>query len=479
MTNTNDFNAAAEHKNVQELDIIDLAGGHKAINFNYIDRTGNIPLSNKAHSQSIDLSGDDAFTNAVDKIKQKTIQDIKDNPQLQGLLEKETWDEDDRAEWEERVSGIVSEKVNDIDAFDTYRNNHEAQVQRATELNDLSQDIHNNTQEIEFECESMSIVEGLALQHADNHFLPEDNGTNTLKEQANYFRAAGEVTEGPAADFGGGHAYIISSATGNIIEPTHDLDDHAGGPYMKATQENYSFKDFVSGDLTPFHRSSVGGEISPPQAQMTQAVYSGGYPSAFSNTAETVQLRQGLISTGNYDALSKVQYEDDGRLSMKEAHGRIHNNPEFDTKSLTEQLKEAGHFNIENTRFTENRHEIFRAEENTTFEFAGTADEEIITVYSRDNEEVGAIQAEELDGRNVTVTNVTSFEGENMIDVTINETQETFRIDQKHMSNLPEGWRKSREQIDQAEMQSTSQEPGLVNDQQAVAEHVGQGVEPF
>jgi hypothetical protein len=227
--------------------------GSRAVNFQYILMTGVIPSTywNREskisdHNQMINFDSDDAFTRSLDKIQTESQKRILADSQLSGLLEKKEWSREDRVLWEKKTSKIVSDEVDKIKGLDTYRLEDGKGTRRAIRLNDLAADIENDTKTIEFDCESMSAVEGVTLQRLENKFLPEDAPQNDYKKQSNYFRAGGSAVFN-AGDKPGGHAFIVSSATGNVIEATaHDSQ------YKEAVNPNYSFDDFATGKLTAY-----------------------------------------------------------------------------------------------------------------------------------------------------------------------------------------------------------------------------------
>lgn len=170
---------------------------------------------------------------------------------MQGLLAKDEWTREDRVVWERNVSNYVNEAHANVQGLASYRNNssHDEGLymdttDRATRLNDLSSDMENDTKIIEHDCESMSRFEGQILQKIDNKFLPVDSPDGDFKKSSNYFYSLGN-TNFQMGNNGGMHAYIVSSATMNVIEAA----TVSGNPYKENINPAMSFEDFVGGEM--------------------------------------------------------------------------------------------------------------------------------------------------------------------------------------------------------------------------------------
>ncbi len=215
----------------------DTLEGHKtnAVNFNHIIETGKIPSyasdldKYQSANQYIDWESDDAFTHTLGDIEQKVFAEIEKHPGMVNLLEKEKWTYGDRRDWERHVSEIVSDVVKKTPGFEEYRIGRDG-ARRAIRLNDLSEDIENGTKNIEFDCETMSVVEGILLQKVDNALLPETASEGLFaskyrglsadyKQGGNYFHASGGITFNDKDGDAGGHTFIVTPL-GNIVEST-------------------------------------------------------------------------------------------------------------------------------------------------------------------------------------------------------------------------------------------------------------------
>jgi hypothetical protein len=225
-------------------------------NFDHINSTGKFPLKREQEPYEIDWKVKDAFTRTMKEIGDKVYERIQKSPELQKLLKKEQWSMSERENWEEKVSTIVSEEVDEVPGFAAYRslsssekkdidpNSPSAKIKNIYKINDLSSDIENKTGKKRFDCTTMSIVEGSVLQKCDRRFLPAKAAEGDFKIAANYFYAEGRQAF-PGSDSFFNHTFLISSATGNMIESTADPDKKKQ-PYIRS-ENNYTFEEFAAG----------------------------------------------------------------------------------------------------------------------------------------------------------------------------------------------------------------------------------------
>ena len=271
---TDHFNAAAEadvfaigEHNGVSVDHEDNYESERAVNFRYILETGHIPGIRSDYADLgeqetyVDWDADDAYTRAVDQAHQAAVTRIQADPNLQRLLELESWDREDRIEWERGVSEIVSEEVDKIPGLDLYRTpNYDEDPAQADpsapsptpvfRINDLSSDILAGTSEIEYDCDIMAVTEGAILQQIEDTHLPDRAAADgSLKQASAYYMASGQVIvikPDVMETEPGYHAYIVSSATGAVIETTADPSEMQAS-YI-APLAGYDFNDFVEGD---------------------------------------------------------------------------------------------------------------------------------------------------------------------------------------------------------------------------------------
>lgn len=217
-------------------------------------------------SSRIDWDADDAFTQAMDQIFENVSERIELSETLLDLRAQDTWTAEDRVAWEREVSQIVSEEVNNIQGLGDYRTSVELPNSILSErmpayFNELSEDIENDTTRIEFDCDIQAVVEGVTLQRIDEEYLPlRGQDADDYKIRSNYFIANAEANF-DTPDEPAQHAFIISSMTGNIIEATHDPDLHSH-PYIESVNPEFSFEDFVRGDVFEGTNGYVyGGDI--------------------------------------------------------------------------------------------------------------------------------------------------------------------------------------------------------------------------
>ena len=271
---TDHFNAAAEadvfaigEHNGVSVDHEDNYESERAVNFRYILETGHIPGIRSDYAEMgsqetyVEWDADDAYTRAVDQAHQAAVIRIQEDPNLQRLLALESWDREDRIEWERGVSEIVSEEVDKIPGLDQYRTPEydaitgEADLSGSAptptfRLNDLSSDILAGTSEREYDCDIMAVTEGAIIQQIEDTHLPDQAAAEgSLKQASAYYMASGELIVINPDVMGtepGYHAYIVSSATGAIIEATADPSEMQTS-YI-APLAGYDFNDFVEGD---------------------------------------------------------------------------------------------------------------------------------------------------------------------------------------------------------------------------------------
>ncbi|MGQ0526688.1 MAG: hypothetical protein ACT4OY_01450 [Alphaproteobacteria bacterium] len=231
------------------------------VNFDYIARTGDVhhydPGTEPA-SYQIDFTKQDSFTATLNEINRQVKERINDpnDTELQTLLKKTYWGKEDREIWEERVSKIVAQVIDDMPGLEGYRTKNSDTVRRDPSLNTLSADIDarkknpNAPYTIEFDCEALSVIKGLAMQNADKETLPRLDNTDdeankyNYKRAANYFYVCGAVSW-HRKDKPGGHAFIFSSATGNMIEGTWDPSKNDDSPYVRS-KNKYTLRDLVA-----------------------------------------------------------------------------------------------------------------------------------------------------------------------------------------------------------------------------------------
>lgn len=180
--------------------------------------------------QTIDLNAGDEFTQALDAITLRAQARLEKSASIAGLMRKSDWSMQDRIEWERELALTESEERHRYPGLGAYRNifNREHLAKkRPPRLNDLSEDIRNSTDDLEFDCEQMSAVDGLILDRLEGALLPARG--RGYKRAFPYARATGyiymefDVFNGVKDDYvSGHHVFLISPATGSIIEATAD-----------------------------------------------------------------------------------------------------------------------------------------------------------------------------------------------------------------------------------------------------------------
>lgn len=221
-------------------------GSERAVNFSYILKTGDVtsepdgPLADK----KVNLNGNDAYAQAQRQINADTINRINADPACVALLQKDSWSRDDRAQWEQQVALHAAEARTAIPGLVTYRTSIAAfagdpNLKHTASLNnDLSPDIvaaaknPNAKPTAELDCKDMSIIEGMAMQNAENTLLKgQQGGPDNFKKAGNYFLMTGDMSD--SASEVGAHDYIYTPL-GNVVEATQDPSGGANNVYRQA-----------------------------------------------------------------------------------------------------------------------------------------------------------------------------------------------------------------------------------------------------
>lgn len=334
--------------NDQVLDPRQIGANNHAVSFRHILETGEVFTSfdnnflqawsdgltlSDFYGQAIDWESDDAYTRALETIYANVIEGVENDPALQDLLAQESWDMEDRMAWEEGLSTIVMYETHNIPGLEEYRHTGRFFVgpyeertplagellaeRRALTVNDLAQDIESGEHTIEFDCETMSITKGVIQQRVEEFFLPgQMQAPNELRSAQAYFYTTGDVawhTEGRPYTDPGGHAFIVSAATGAVIEGTSIYD-----PYERPLFGS-SFEDFVSGEAFmsthAFYWSGLPGRIGLNEAQTS---YYYGLAGELSNlTTSIVEQRAQLEQIPEFQALETL-VERWGNASIEE-----------------------------------------------------------------------------------------------------------------------------------------------------------------
>jgi hypothetical protein len=213
---------------------IHIDGGETAVNFNYILKTGDATASsNPYNNKQLNLNGNDSYARAQRAINADTIRRIQQDPKCETLLQKKSWTRDDRILWEQQIAFHAAQSRCAIPGLADYRTDTKDKPLKHTNSPnaDLSPDIDaarkNPTAKpsAELDCKEMSLIEGMAIQNAENHFLKgPQGGSNDLKTPGSYFYMPGETSGKPKEV--DGHAFIYTPS-GNIVEATQPP---SGGP---------------------------------------------------------------------------------------------------------------------------------------------------------------------------------------------------------------------------------------------------------
>lgn len=225
--------------------------GHSvAISFNRVARDGMVEDHKRLKSYlnyRFQLGTDDAFSKTFQTCLNQAHTTLMNNPDSIALLCKAEWTYDDRITWERTLAETVSETMDSFPGLNTYRTEVTDDCTRDPNLNALSSDIENDTQTYEFDCEAMSIVEGLLIQSLENQILDERINKTNWKYQGTYYYVTGHRSDADNDTLENGHAFIMSYETGNIIEAVIDPSETERSPYYVAENDNFTFHEFISG----------------------------------------------------------------------------------------------------------------------------------------------------------------------------------------------------------------------------------------
>lgn len=273
-----------------------------AISFNHVLQTGEIPRSKDlGDNQKFNWGpngGDytqpphDSLTQAIADVREAVKVAIANDPDMQALLADPNWSEGDRVAWERGLTEIVSEELDKIPGLDQYTvtggEGKRYAENRASTFNSISEDLDNGTNKWEVDCETFSAIKGSIMQMVENETLPkvENPDPSNLKFAADYFYATGNVFFGPSSGYGG-HAFVMSSVTGNIIETTADPSSPYGDSPYRIT--NGRFADFIAGkqlitgaiddpaDISVYGQKASAGEEQTKLDQRLEAIRRGDY----------------------------------------------------------------------------------------------------------------------------------------------------------------------------------------------------------
>lgn len=268
-------------------------------------------------NQYLDLNEQNAVTDAIKEIERLARQDIAESQELQDLLAKDTWSYKDRCQWERMTSEIVSKRHDEVIGLDKYRTEGDDPVKREADLAKLGEDVGKTNPKYEHDCESMRSIEGIVLSLIEKkepalRSNPSQDGDYKIK--GNYIAVNGGVKFSIEQETGG-HAFLISSLTGNIIEGTADPDDNRLSPYND-TGENYNYADFIAGKLAATQYIQFDDPANPSAMSFSVAVY-GSYNG--DGDDGVVAERQKLIEKGDFAALKDATFGDDSD-ARNEAH---------------------------------------------------------------------------------------------------------------------------------------------------------------
>ena len=229
----------------------------KAMQYDSVDGMELFSLNDLANGKTIHDSGgdtsydpdaNDAFTQTINGIVDDLVNEYQNADWLQEFIA-EDWDNNDRTRWEEDILfHDIRQRLNETVVLSDQHYRNESQyegVTRHDSLNALSTDLENGTLSVEWDCERQSAVMGMIATMVEQQVLPQpksgQNPDYNNPQDYIYASARAYFTTTQTADFiNGYHAFIVSKASGNLIEAT-------SGDYKKALSPEYGYDDFAAG----------------------------------------------------------------------------------------------------------------------------------------------------------------------------------------------------------------------------------------
>lgn len=265
----------------------------------------------------------DLYVLALGGVVESVSKRIDDDEVMQRLLDPKNthWDMSERVLWEAKLADITSYELANFEfdghkPFQNYRvfpgdredgadvGGHETAQARAVKLNDLAIDVLTGQDALEFDCEAMTLSELFVMRLVEAKHLPQDISPDNLKGNALYYYAAGFAL---FPENSGGHAYGISSVTGNIIEGTASPLHKTGMPYKITNAEGFS--DHVLGKRIVARDIDIDGYVVR-DLKTGVSIY-GPLPSTQPDQEqEMIQIREGIIADGDFDDLAQAHYDD-------------------------------------------------------------------------------------------------------------------------------------------------------------------------
>lgn len=254
-------------------------------------------------STSVDWNGNDPVAQSVRQMQRNLDQRVRESGILQKLHKQPRWDKVAREAWEAELSRLVSEEVASDPLLANYRTSPE--VRRTQNLNQLK----TNTS---FDCVTMSMVEGRLLQSLEDQWLGDraPSDASDLRRPSQYYIAAG-FTRAPDPEntktlTGGGHAFLVSSLTGAVIESTQVR----GVPYRKSVHSDYGFNDMLAGYSFVGTPVKIGNgklefAITSNPVAATNTIYNVGFEGTPDSVAR-INARSAAIEKGDFRSLSDL-----------------------------------------------------------------------------------------------------------------------------------------------------------------------------
>lgn len=224
-----------------------------AVNFDYIRRTGKIPLhptirSGDARDLYIEKI-EDTLGCEIQNIINQAYDEVMGYPEMQRrLTQMPSWTKEERAKFDRDIVNVSHKRLQSIPALKNYRTSPKDDVRRSTRLNDLSSEIECNSQMLEYDCEAMSILTGYVTQSVERMIFernPQYIDKSSWKRPMNFFLVAGGA-QFLELEPSSGHTYVITP-TGDAIESTAGTPESNLKECYIFSKNNYSIEKLHKG----------------------------------------------------------------------------------------------------------------------------------------------------------------------------------------------------------------------------------------
>lgn len=197
-----------------------------------------IAFFNRGDAHMIDLDHTDAFTEHYHAMRQRVETQLATHP----LLAQPHWSRDERAYWEATLAGAILDEMTQVPLLGVYRTNRQLSPITGEPVLPTSS-INALTANHEFDCDKQTTVLALMMQQIENQLLPAEAADATsYHRQGQYFMGGGIIAAEGIEGYTAPHAWLTSSATGNIVDVTRPTT-----PYQEVATASHDFNRVLAG----------------------------------------------------------------------------------------------------------------------------------------------------------------------------------------------------------------------------------------